>query len=152
MNSKLKHWRGFQDIFARKGSWMLGFCLFALGNYALANPDSAPYRLRVTIGAAIGLGPTQLVEHWPGQVDTFEFVLTDKSPIRISCETSPPKKRIAQLNCVARPAGSDAWRESFTPSVIVGRCADTAIKVPDGRAVSFAICVGLDVRDKPRSI
>jgi hypothetical protein len=152
MNIKLKHWYGFQAIFSRKAAWVLGFSFLMLGNSALAEPERAPFGLRVTIGAAIGMGPTQREERWPGQEDTFEFVLADKSPIRITCETSPPKNRLAQLNCVARPAGSDAWRESFSPYVIVGRCADSAIKVPDGRAVSFVICMGLDVREKPRHI
>lgn len=147
---KVKHWRGFQAIFAGKGAWMLGFGLLTVGSAAFAQPERPVLGLRVTIGAAIDLGPTYRVQRWPEQIDTFEFMLPDQRPIQIGCETTPLKNGIASLKCSAGSNGDSAQREPFSVDVIVGRCADSGVKTSDGRNVWLVVCVNFDQRAKPQ--
>jgi len=147
---KLKNWCGFQAIWAWKGAWMLGFGLLTIGNAVFAQPERPVLGLRVTIGAAIDLGPTHREQRWPEQIDTFEFVLPDQQPIRVGCETTPVKRGIASLKCSAGSNTDNAQREPFSVDVIVGRCADSGVKTSDGRKVWLVVCVNFDQRAKPQ--
>ena len=129
---------------AWKGSWILGFVLFAMCSTPVTAEVTPPrLKLHLVISAQVVKAPVQVIDMNVAPGARFAFSLHADRPLQFKCDANVRPGNVAPLVCLYRSGESKLWREAFAAEPHLGKCADITFERDPAVEPTLNVCVTL---------